>query len=196
MRVGEWMTESLIAAEAATTCGEARGLLHAHGIRHLPVVDRGRLVGIVSDRDLARAPAVVPLGDVMTRRVVTASPEAPVEDAALLLVTHRIGALPVVREGALVGIFTETDALHALVDLLRVRGGARIELAVGAVPDALGRVMRSLRGLGEGDARLLSAAVTSDRGAPVLVLRIETDRAGAVVAALRRAGFEIRAVPT
>lgn len=194
MRVGEWMAESLITAEAGTTSGEARDLLVTHGIRHLPVVDGSRLAGIVSDRDLARAPASVPLGDVMTRRVVT-SPETPVEDAALLLVTHKIGALPVVREGALVGIFTETDALRALVDLLRVQSGARIELAVGAVPDALGRVMRSLRALGEGGARLLSAAETTDRGAPVLVLRIETGRPAAVVAALRRAGFEIRAVP-
>lgn len=193
------MKAPVVTTRVSATCGEARRVLDTRRIRHLPVVEQGRLAGIVSDRDLRGAPPDLRIGDVMTRAVVTAAPETPVEEAALLLLSRKVGALPVVRKGDLVGIFTETDALGALVDLLRVRTGTRIEVAVGERPDALAQVTHALRELGPAMARLLSAVVapgrSGDAGSSVLILRIETDRPGEVIAALRREGFELRSVP-
>ena len=109
----------------------ANELMRARGIRHLPVVDAaGRLVGIVTDRDLAHAafmPFLSPyLGgsptrltamrvrDVMSWSVVTTSPNATLAQAGLTMFQRRIGCLPVVEEGRLVGIITERDMLRAL----------------------------------------------------------------------------------
>jgi acetoin utilization protein AcuB len=99
-------------------------------IRHLPVLEGGRLVGIVSHRDLLASSLSraidfdpkdrrtflrsVDVGEAMTREVVTVRPETPVEEAARLLLRHRVGCLPVVNdEGAPIGLVSETDLLRA-----------------------------------------------------------------------------------
>lgn len=104
-------------------------------IRHIPVVESGRLVGIVTDRDLKRAtPSVLSgvdreeyervvrgttLARVMTRDPVVVHPETPLREAVGILVDRRFGSLPVVdADGGLVGIFTESDALRAFHALL------------------------------------------------------------------------------
>jgi CBS domain-containing protein len=119
-----------------TPAREAVRLLRARRIRHLPVVDQnGRLVGIVTDRDLRQAvfhPAVqarlgstgeavgdLPVRELMTGAVVTVAPWADLREAARLMHERKIGALPVVEDGRLVGILTETDVLRVLEAALR-----------------------------------------------------------------------------
>jgi acetoin utilization protein AcuB len=104
------------------------------GCRRLPVVDRGRLVGIITDRDLRRAansPFVVreqwydnfildhiEVGSCMTPDPLTIEPTATIAEAARMMRNHKVGGLPVVAAGQLVGIITETDLLDALIELL------------------------------------------------------------------------------
>lgn len=133
MRVRDWMTSDPIVATPETEVGEARRLLHANGIRHLPVVGAGRLVGMVSDRDvriddrslrrlavLERLDDVVgegkPLEAVMSTPPHVVGPDETVAAAARLLLSRRVSALPVVEGGALVGIITTTDCLLALLE--------------------------------------------------------------------------------
>lgn len=133
MRVRDWMTSDPIVASPDTEVGEARRLLHANGIRHLPVVGGNRLVGMVSDRDvriddrsLRRIAALERLGEVTGEgkplEVVMATPphvvgpEETVAAAARLLLSRRVSALPVVEDHALVGIITTTDCLLALLE--------------------------------------------------------------------------------
>jgi acetoin utilization protein AcuB len=114
--------------------------------RHFPVVEltgvAKRLVGIVSKYDIARGfphdlnPFSVeviedsvprPVASVMTKRVITTTPDCPVEEAACMLRSHRIGALPVLRENRLVGIITESDIFEAFISLTAAKsGGTRI----------------------------------------------------------------------
>lgn len=131
MRVSEWMTRGIVTVTPETPIPEAKQIMERRKIRHLPVLDGRRLVGIVTDRDIRLSlpsPATslsvweinyllarLTVGEVMTKPPITVESEAPVTDAARLMLEHRIGALPVVAGGELLGIVTETDLLRAWV---------------------------------------------------------------------------------
>ncbi|MBI3328440.1 MAG: CBS domain-containing protein [Nitrospinae bacterium] len=115
----------------------AKERMRKHGIRRLAVVRNGRLVGIVTDRDVRQAwasPATslsthellyllerVKVEEIMTPRVFTVTPDTPLLEAARLLHDRKIGGLPVVEGEDLVGIIAETDLLEALIELLEAR---------------------------------------------------------------------------
>ncbi len=129
MLVREWMTKDPLTVGPTTSVEAAWRLMQERRIRHLPVVVEGRLVGIVTDRDLRRvlpSPATsleihelrylldkLTLAEVMTKDVITTTRFTPVTDAARTLLRNRIGALPVVQGGMLVGILTQADVLEA-----------------------------------------------------------------------------------
>ncbi|HEX6256368.1 MAG TPA: CBS domain-containing protein [Euzebyales bacterium] len=131
MRVREWMSPDPVTIEIDETVRQARELLSDHGFRHLPVVERGSLVGIVSDRDVMIRPRALraamrdravedllddarPVEAVMSSSPHVIAPDAAVDDAARLLVSRRVGALPVVdADDGLVGIITAVDCLLA-----------------------------------------------------------------------------------
>src|SRR5574337_1017503 len=118
MLVRDHMSEKVITVERDCRIDAARALLAKRRIRQLPVVGNGRLLGIVTDRDLRSAPANKrTVGDVMTAKPVTIEPDAPVDEAAQTLRTLKIGALPVLENRTLVGILTASDVLDAFVEL-------------------------------------------------------------------------------
>ena len=135
IRVRDCMTRSAVTIHSDALVRGAVDMMRKRKIRHLPVVDRGaRLVGIVTDRDLrqvvfdpgsgdrlgglAGALGALTVGEVMTWGVVTVRPETEIRRAARLMREQRIGALPVVEGGRVVGILTETDVLRAFQDVL------------------------------------------------------------------------------
>ena len=133
MKVGELMTGiNLITAPPETPMLDARRLMLKEKIRHLLVTGSdGRLVGIVTDRDIrlnlpSQATSLsvweinhlltkLTVDEVMTRTVITIGPDREARDAAVLMLDHAIGALPVMDGGALIGIVTETDILRGFV---------------------------------------------------------------------------------
>ncbi len=133
MKVGELMTgRNLITARPGTPVLEARQLMLKERIRHLLVTDDGGLlVGIVTDRDIrlnlpSQATSLsvweinhlltkLTVGEVMTRAVITIGPDREARDAAVLMLDHAIGALPVMDGGRMVGIVTEADILRGFV---------------------------------------------------------------------------------
>lgn len=147
MLVRSRMTRDVVTVAPATPVSRALDLIRTHNIRHLPVVDGSRLVGIVTDRDLRLAldPDVgdaVRVEDVMSGSPVTVAPDTPVESAAALLADYRIGCLPVVEDGQIVGILTESNLLRAFVDLLVGREPhSRVELLTPDRPGELARVL-------------------------------------------------------
>lgn len=123
MLVKEKMNPRLITIHSNANLGEARALLEQHRIRHLLVVEEGKLVGIITDRDIRSAASAsllekVKVYETMTRKVITVTPETHIQEAAKLLLAHRIGGLPVLKRGELQGIITETDLLNALVEIM------------------------------------------------------------------------------
>jgi acetoin utilization protein AcuB len=125
--VKDSMTREIVTLAPDETVGTALALCRERRIRHLPVLTEGKLVGIVSDRDLRSAtPAFgdqeravalqeILVEDVMTSDVVSVLPDDPIEQAANTMRERRIGSLPVVESGELVGIITSSDVMSALV---------------------------------------------------------------------------------
>jgi acetoin utilization protein AcuB len=191
MLVERWMKANPITVGPQDSFRHAMNLIRQRGIRHLPVVEGGRLVGIVTDRDVRQAsPSAatsleihelhyllekITIGDIMTSEVVTAIPEMPIEAAARLMLTHRIGSLPVLRGMALVGIITETDILSAFVEVMGIQAEqTRLELVVEERAGAFLDACRIVQDQG-GDIVSVVTATASHRGEPkkVMLFRLE-----------------------
>ena len=150
MKVGERMTRQVITISPKEGLMVAKHILDRKGIRHLPVVSGGRLVGIITDRDIRRnlpssATSLeiheisyllekLQVEMVMSREVISVTPETSIEAAASLLLAHKIGGLPVLDREDVVGIITEADVLRAL---LEEREGEGAELGMCWLADAM-----------------------------------------------------------
>jgi acetoin utilization protein AcuB len=133
-RVRDYMTPEPQSLGVGQTLLDAVLMIRLAYLRHIPILEDGRLVGVLSDRDVHRlAPSLLiphsseeynrvfadtPLEKVMTRNPITISPDAPLVEAVNLLFKERLGCLPVLDEGKLVGIITVSDMLRALYDLV------------------------------------------------------------------------------
>ena len=132
MMVRDVMTRRLVTIGPDTASHDARRLMDEHRIRHLPVVAGGRLLGMVSDRDVrsaAGSPGMV-AGQIMTPDPVTVTSDTRIEHAARIMLDARFGSLPVV-DGTLIGLVTSTDLLHAFVQVLETATLERIAVDVG-----------------------------------------------------------------
>jgi len=199
MQVSSWMSSPVHTVRPRTTAADAVALLRGHGIRHLPVMEGDRVVGVVTDRDLRGADPGTRVDAIMSHPVVVVSPRTAMDKAARLLFDRRIGCLPVIEEGKLVGILTQTDAVAALVNMMRVQVGGRMsEVVVAYRPDAMALAHSAVRPLGLEVARLLVASLEPlGRGVrPERVrLSIETRDLGRVLEVLRAAGLTIVSAP-
>jgi acetoin utilization protein AcuB len=162
MLVKERMSRQPILAPPNLPISEALNLMKKERVRRLPVVDKhGQLVGIVSDKDLLHAspsPATslsvweityllsqIRVEDVMTKQVITVTEDTPLEDAARIMADNKIGGLPVVKDGAVVGIITETDLFKVFLELLGAREkGVRMTMLVPDVPGELAKVTQAV----------------------------------------------------
>jgi acetoin utilization protein AcuB len=117
MNTSTVMTRDVVVVSPTVTAGVAARMMQRLRIRHLPVVEDGRLVGILSDRDLSKRTPETRCGEAMTRAPVTCLSNASVSHVAQLMLEHKIDSIPVVSySGALTGLVTSTDLLALLVD--------------------------------------------------------------------------------
>jgi acetoin utilization protein AcuB len=137
MLVGERMSYPVITILPNMPIVDALNLMRRERIRRTPVVKDGKLVGIVSDKDLLNAspsPATslsvwemnyllskITVKDVMTKKVLTVTEDTPIEQAARIMADNKIGGLPVMRDNQVVGIITETDLFKIFLELMGVR---------------------------------------------------------------------------
>ena len=123
--VQEHMTPGPRVVSSRHTLAEAHQIMRERNIRHLPVVDDGKLVGMVSQRDLYLLetlkgvdPSSEQVREAMTPEPFTVGPEAPLEEVALAMAARKYGSAVVVDKGVVVGLFTTVDALRALASVL------------------------------------------------------------------------------
>jgi acetoin utilization protein AcuB len=209
------MTQNLLTLSPKASVAEALTLCRERRIRHIPILEEGQLVGIVSDRDLRDAsPALgdpertrtlqeIRVGDVMTREVITADPQDSIENAAQEMYELKIESLLVVAERPaaderraaadeeLLGIVTSSDVMRALVMLAGLPNpGCRIEVRAPNRAGILAEVAGKIRDLG---VDIVSVLSDPDRrsGHRTMVFQLTTVDPSSVMQSLKMAGYEV-----
>ena len=206
LRVRDAMTREVITLGPEASAAEAWAICQEMSIRHLPVVEEGRLIGLVSDRDLRDVSPPrgsggerdtlgwVRMRDIMSTALVTIHPLDTIDHAAREIYERRIGCLPVVAEGQLVGIITSTDMMRIMIEMVGAHGrGSWVEVEVPNQPGALANVTDVIRDrqINISGVFLTPAPRASNR---LIVLRLETTNPAGVARSIEDAGFKVTTV--
>lgn len=177
MLVKNWMSERVITIDAKDSMQNAIKLLKEYKIRMLPVMKKGKLVGVVTDRDIKQASASqattldihelfyliskIKIEDIMTKGPNTVPPNFTVEETAEILLNNRISGVPVVdHEGNLVGIITQADLFRVLISLTGVgTRGIQFALLIKDQPGSIKEVADVIRKFG---GRMVSILTSYD----------------------------------
>jgi len=192
MFVHRWMTTEVLTITPDILVSDALYMVEDRRIKRLPILDNDQLVGIVHRNDLVRTlflkrddPVVEHL---MIKDVLITHPEAPLEEAALIMDEHKIGGLPVMEHGRLVGIITESDVFKAFVRVMGLlEGGQRITIRVKDQPGAL---IKALKPIQSHQLNIISVVSCHVPGAPLdtkeITLRLQTAELSLLVGDLLR----------
>ncbi|MCX5909432.1 MAG: CBS and ACT domain-containing protein [Deltaproteobacteria bacterium] len=207
MLVSKKMKRDLVTISKDERMTTAKKILQEKNIRHLPVVDGKKLVGLVTNMDIRKAEASpatsleirelhylldkIKVSEIMTRNVITISPDISVEEATTLLHANKIGCLPVVEDGNLVGIITEDDVLAILIEVMGMKEkGSRLEVLLEDKPGALADVTRIIK---EHNVNIISVVTDAadDVGKRVVILKLKTFYFEPIKKALEAGGYPV-----
>jgi acetoin utilization protein AcuB len=212
MFVKLWMTSNVLTVNSSQPIIEVEQMMRANHIRQVPVVDDGELVGIISREDLSRAipsifdPSISPetldqagrfnAESVMTRSPLTVEPSTPLEQAAMLMRTHKIGALPVMQGEKLAGIITETNIFDAFLEILGAKKpGARIELKIDHKPASFYTMLQLFK---KCEMTILGITVYPDfsEDHQLVTLKVQGEKMDTLIDALWDSGLQINRINT
>ncbi len=212
MFVSDSMTKNPISVEKSATISAAFDLLRNNSIKRLTVTDGGKLIGLVTLNDLQRvSPSQatslsiyelnylldkITVGEAIPRKqqLITVCPTAFLEEAALLMNEHKISTLPVVEQGALIGIITERDIFDAFLDLFGTKSrGTRITIAIDE--DHPGIMAAICNILAELQVNIKRIAVSSDsQGETYVIILIDKENDEEAANLLKANGYKIHSV--
>jgi acetoin utilization protein AcuB len=203
MLVKQIMTEKVITVAPTDSLRHADERLMQGRFRHLPVIEAGRLVGIVSDRDIrvplflnSRENALLMMEQkqvrqIMRQPVITVSPLMAAEQAAAIMYENRVGCLPVVENDDLVGIITESDIFRTFIQVMGVMlPSSRVQLLLDDGPEPLARITQIVRDHGVNIVSLVTEP-SETPGKRSVVLRLQTIDPRPVIRDLQHADIEI-----
>ena len=203
LRVRDAMTREVVTLGPEESAARALGLCRVHNIRHLPIVEKGRIVGLISDRDLRDVSPPrntadeentlgwVRVRDIMSTDLTTVHPLDTIEHAARQLSDRKIHCLPVVAEGELVGMITSSDMMHTLIELVGAHGpGSWIEVEVPNEAGMLAEVTDIIRDRHVNIASVFLAPA-SRATYRTIVLRLETTDPSGIAGSLAAAGYSV-----
>ncbi|MCL2482971.1 MAG: CBS domain-containing protein [Propionibacteriaceae bacterium] len=205
MYVKTRMTATPFTVTPQNTVPEATAMMKDHSVRHLPVVTDNRVVGVVSASDIAKAspsPATslsasevtyllskLKVASIMTRDPVTISPDALLEEAAIAMRDRKVEMLPVVENGELVGVITESAILDAFIELLGFRDpGTRLTIDTDDAPGVLARLALATA---RHHANIQHLAVYRGQDRSTLLVGVNTPNTEALEAELSAEGFTV-----
>jgi acetoin utilization protein AcuB len=201
MLIKDWMTKDPVTISEDTSMIKAIHNMKERRFRRIPVVAQGKLVGMVTDRDLKEASpskattldvhelyyllAELRVEEIMSRNPVSVSQDSTVEHAAQIMLEHTISGLPVVDEtGKVVGIITQSDVFRAFIHITGIlQGGVQFALRLEDRPGLIKEVVDLLRARNARFVSLLSSSATSQEGYRDVYIRVKNLSPEAVVAA-------------
>jgi len=192
MKVRNWMITDLIVVSPKDTVESAIQIMQQHSIRHLPVVEDNKLVGLVTESSLrpylSPEKLRLPLREVMIINPITIDPEASIDEAARLIYKYKIGGLPVIFQGKLVGIITITDILEAFIELMGIlKASSRLDI----IPkeDNLNSALEVIK---RGGAKIISIGmdITSE-GEKIYFIRVEKTNLERIALELEAEGHKV-----
>jgi len=211
MIAGERMTPRPITVKQDVPIDAALKIMRDAKVRRLPVLDKnGKLVGIVAEKDLLYAspsPATslsihelhyllsqIAVKDVMTKNVITVEEDTPLEEVARIMADNKVGSTPVVRQGELVGIITETDVFKILLEMMGAREhGLRLTLNV---PERVGILADVSRAIADicGNLVALGAIQGDDPAHRIMTVKVQETSREALLDAMKDLDVEVRSV--
>jgi len=212
MLVGERMTHPVISVGPDVPVMDALDMLRREHIRRAPVIDHGKLIGFVSENDLRNASpgqatslsvweinflvSKIKVRSVMTKDVITTVEDTPIEEAARIMADHKVGGLPVLRDGKVVGIITETDVFKVMLEMLGARQKAvRVSVLVPNVAGEIASLSKAIFELG-GNIIALGTFSGDDPSTSELVFKVDGPDEAALKAALEPRSLELRDIRT
>lgn len=195
MKVKNWMIKDIITITPDKTVEDALQLMKLHSIRHLPVVEGDTLKGLVTESSirpyLAPEKQKLPLREIMILNPVVIDPEASIDEAARLIYRYKIGGLPVLSKGKLVGIITVTDILEAFIELMGIlKASSRIDI----IPqdDNLDEVLEEIK---KGGGKIISIGMdVGISGEKVYFIRLERMPLEGLASKLEAGGHKVVAI--
>lgn len=211
MLVKNRMSTQLLTVKEDTPVLEATELMRKNGVRRLPVVKGENVVGIVTEDDLLRvSPSTatslsvfevnyllskLTVKDAMTKEVILVDPDATLEEAALIMREKNVGALPVVKDGKLVGIITESNIFDAFIELMGLKEtGARVTIATEDRIGVLAEVTEIIKSFG---VNIISMAAMHrpddlpERVKGEVVLRLDTKSPEQLLKEIEKRGYKV-----
>ncbi|MFP3880580.1 MAG: CBS and ACT domain-containing protein [Dehalococcoidia bacterium] len=202
------MTTNVVTIPGTTPVMEAMKIMDAHDFQRLPVVDKGKLVGIVTKNAILRASpsaattlsiweinhliSKMTVRDIMVREIVTVPPDTAVESAVATAQRHRVGALPVMEGESIVGIMTTNDFFYRILNPLLGIGesGTRIIIYAADTPDQIGRVTEILKKQ-KLEVKALHSVSVPNAVSRDLVVHLATEDTSKVEDKLKQRGFHV-----
>ena len=186
------MTAQPVTVSADTTVKQALDIIETRKLRHLPILDPDEaLIGIVSEKDLLRAPVDDPIESIMTRDVITVTEYTALEEAARIMADHKISSLPIMRNGRLIGIITETDLFKIFLELLGAREeGVRLTMLVPEEKGMLASLTNEIASMG-GNILALSTFTGEDPTNRMVTVKVAGVANEKLVAVMEALGMEI-----
>jgi acetoin utilization protein AcuB len=197
MQISRWMSKNPVTIGPRETLGDARRAMDGGGFRRLPVLELDELVGIITDRDVRQQVGQLEhtrVDAVMTKPVVTVTPHMLLDEAANLMVKHKVGGLPVVEDRKLVGIITAIDMLRAFGQVLGTaeEGVSRIDLAFNGSSFDLAMIAQ-LVGLSSGEV-LGMGTYDGNGSGRIFYVRVRSEDARGIADMLTEKGFNVIAI--
>jgi acetoin utilization protein AcuB len=196
MKVKDLMITNPITISQRASISKAIELMKTNSIRHLPVVTKDmKLKGFLAlaDLKLGLMPAMVAdvtFSDLVIKTPITVHPEDDIEIAAQLICKYKIGGMPVVDEGKLVGIITKSDILQAFIDMMGIlTKSSRIDVIIGDKPDLLRKAFHIIQDNG---GEILSVALSGSKSAKkIYYFRLTPCKTSSINKALKKEGFKV-----
>ena len=208
MLISDIMTTNVVTIPSNTSISDAKRIMEAHRFQRLPVVDKGKLVGIVTARRLesvspSKATSLTvweltyllnttPVKEIMEKNVITVSPDTTAEEAVALAQSHKVGTLVVLEDNHVVGIVTTNDFFYKIINPVLGLGnpGNRIEVIGAGSGKGLEEVISTINKLGL-EIMTLHIEVLPDKGEKDICVHVDSDDVSQLVKELKAKGYQV-----